>query len=60
MSNQTIRAEFNKMIAAASDAGNRDAVSRLEIAREYFANPEFKASLQDCLWSRANRTINPA
>jgi hypothetical protein len=50
MSNQEIRNGFNQMIKAAVAAGDHDAVARMEVAREYFSNPQFKAALQDHLW----------
>lgn len=51
MSNQDIRAGFNQMIQAALAAGDNDAVARMEVAREYFTNPAFKAGLQDHIWN---------
>ena len=48
-----IRAGFNRMIAAAAAAGDRDAVARMEVAREYLTNPAFKQGLQDHLWTMA-------
>ena len=49
--NQTeIRQGFNQMIAAASARGDKDAVARMELAREYFTNQAFKAALQDHVW----------
>jgi hypothetical protein len=50
MSQTEIRQGFNQMIAAAVAAGDHDAVARMEVAREYFTNPEFKSALQDHLW----------
>ncbi len=50
MSNQEIRNGFNQMIKAAVAAGDHDAVARMEVAREYFSNPQFKAALQDHIW----------
>lgn len=50
MTDQEIRTGFNQMIAAAKTAGDQDAVARLEIGREFFANPEFKIALQERVW----------
>jgi hypothetical protein len=51
MSKNEIRTGFNQMIAAASAAGDHDAVARMEVAREYFTNENFKRGLQDHLWN---------
>lgn len=53
MTRSEIRTGFNQMIAAAKEAGNNDAVAKMELAREYFTNPGFKADLQAHTW--ANR-----
>lgn len=50
MTNQEIKTGFNQIIAAAQTAGNSDAIARLEIAREYFTNNEFKTAIQDYVW----------
>jgi hypothetical protein len=55
MNEAKIRAGFNRMIEAAAAAGNDEAVARMEIAREYFTNPAFKAFVQDETW-RINTT----
>jgi hypothetical protein len=44
-----IREGFNQMIEAAA-AGDYDAVAKFELAREFFANDEFKFALQDHVW----------
>jgi len=51
MNANEIRTGFNQMIEAAKAAGNADAVARMEIAREYFTNPEFKRNLEDFTWA---------
>ena len=51
MTNQEIRNGFNQMIAAATAAGNADAVAKFEVAREFFTNPAFKAYVQDTTWA---------
>lgn len=51
MSSTEIRTGFDQMIQAARAAGDHDAVARLEVAREYFTNPDFKQGLQDHLWN---------
>ena len=50
MTNNEIRTGFNQMIDAALAAGDHDTVARLEVAREYFTNPAFKAGLQESVW----------
>ncbi len=50
MSVDEIRTGFNQMIDAAAAAGDKDAVARLEVAREYFTNHAFKANLQVVVW----------
>jgi hypothetical protein len=55
MNEADIRAGFNRMIEAAAASGNDEAVARMEIAREYFTNPAFKAFVQDEVW-RINTT----
>ena len=50
MTTTEIRAGFNQMIAAAQAKGDADAVARMEVCREYFTNPAFKAALQDEVW----------
>jgi hypothetical protein len=50
MSKTEIRTGFNQMIEAAKAAGNADAVARMELAREFFTNENFKRDLQDYVW----------
>ncbi len=42
---------FNKMIELESDS---DKKAKLEICREYFTNPEFKAALEQMTWEINN------
>jgi hypothetical protein len=51
MSSEEIRKGFNQMIQSALAAGDRDAVARFEVAREYLTNAAFKKDLQDYLWT---------
>lgn len=54
---QEIREGFDQMIAAASArAKNADLVARLELAREFFTNEEFRHDLEDYVWSLTNKT----
>lgn len=47
MTNEQAKAIFNKAIGTAKDA---DQVARLEVAREYFTNPDFRKKLEDYVW----------
>lgn len=47
-----IRKEMDKAIEAMKKAGNADKVAELEVIREYFTNPEFKAQLQKFTYSK--------
>ena len=55
MTDQEIRTGFDQMITAAKTAGDHDAVARLEIGREFFADPEFKTALQEHVWQLNDR-----
>lgn len=44
---------FNQMIAAAVAAGNATAVAHMELAREYFTNPAFKAAIEEYVWQNS-------
>lgn len=50
MTAAAIRAEFNKVRDAAAAAGNVDAVARIELAREYFTNADFRKFVEDAVW----------
>lgn len=43
-----MREMFNQVIATQTDP---DKIAKLELCREYFCNPEFKAWLQDFVWA---------
>lgn len=47
MSATEARAIFN---GAIEEAGDADAVARLELAREYFTNPTFRKNLEQFVW----------
>lgn len=49
---ETFRHQFDKVAAAAAAKGDRDAVARIELAREFFTNPAFKAALEQFSWER--------
>ena len=44
MTKTELRKEFDKVIAQTHDA---DAVARLEVAREYFTNDDFRAKVEE-------------
>ena len=48
MTTQEARAIFTQAIEAAAAAGKD--TSSIEIAREYFTNPEFRTKLEDYTW----------
>jgi hypothetical protein len=52
MTDEAAREIFNQTIETATDA---DLIARLEIAREFFTNPEFRAKLADFVWSINDR-----
>jgi hypothetical protein len=47
MTNEQARAVFNQAIAAANDA---DQIAKLELAREYFTNSDFRKGLEQHVW----------
>lgn len=51
MTTTEMKAEFNKVIEGAASLGKADAVARLELAREFFTNPDFAKNLADHLWN---------
>ena len=51
MNTAEIREAINKMIAKSTDA---DRVAGLELAREYFTNPEFRKALEQATWEANN------
>lgn len=48
---EDIRAIFNSMIEAEQNA---DKKANLELCREYYTNPEFKAALEQHVWELNN------
>lgn len=48
----TFRAEFDKVRDAAVAKGDMEAAARIELAREFFSNPAFKAALEQFSWGR--------
>ena len=48
MTTEQAREIFTHAISAAKDA---DQVVRIELAREYFTNPDFRRALADYVWS---------
>ena len=47
MTNEQIREAFNQAISNSTDA---DAIAKLELAREFFTNPEFRRALEEHIW----------
>lgn len=47
MTNQAAREVFNQVLATQTDA---DKIAKLELAREYFTNPDFRKALENHLW----------
>lgn len=48
MTDTAAREVFDRAITATTDA---DAIARLELAREYLTNPDFRTKLADYLWA---------
>lgn len=46
------RAIFNAAIATSTDA---DQIARMELCREYFTNPEFRANLEEFTFALNNK-----
>jgi len=55
MNTEQAREHFNDAIARQTDPDRR---ARLELAREYFCNPEFRRALEDHLW-QGREVANP-
>lgn len=49
MTNPAAREVFNQVIATLTNA---DQIAKIELAREYFTNPEFAKALADHLWAQ--------
>ena len=47
MTNADIRKGFDQVISKTTDAAAR---ARMEVAREFFANPAFRKNLEDFTW----------
>lgn len=47
MNTEQAREQFNAAIDRQTDPDQR---ARLELAREYFCNPEFRSAIEDHLW----------
>lgn len=52
LTTDTIRNAIDAAIANTEDA---DRIARLELAREYFTNPDFRQALEDHTWNALNR-----
>lgn len=53
MATAEAREIFNRAAAEAIAKGDADAAARIELAREYFTNPEFRSALAEHLWQTA-------
>ena len=51
MTSQEARAHFDAAIARTD---NKDQIANIEIAREYFTNPTFRANLEQFIWDINN------
>jgi len=50
MTTAEARAHIDAWAAAHRAAGNHDRAAEIELAREYFTNPEFRAALAAHVW----------
>jgi hypothetical protein len=50
MTNEQAKAVFNQIAAQHRASGKHDQAARIEIAREYFTNPKFKAAFEQHVW----------
>ncbi len=57
MNIQQARTVFDQAAAEALRQGDADRASRLELAREYFTNPEFKKALESFVWSINSKVV---
>jgi hypothetical protein len=55
MQKDEIREGFDEVIAKISDP---DAIARMEIAREFFTNPDFRKALEDHTWQANEKNSN--
>ena len=53
MNTNEAKATFNQMADTFRAAGDMDRVARIELAREFFTNPDFRKALEDHLWKAA-------
>ena len=51
MTTEQAREVFTKAADTAHAKGDKDAVAKIELAREYFTNPAFAKALADHLWA---------
>lgn len=49
MTNEAAKQVFNQVLANLTDA---DQIAKIELAREYFTNPDFRKALEDHLWAQ--------
>lgn len=53
MTTTEARKVFDQIAATHRAKGDRDAAANVELCREYFTNPTFRAALADHLWEAA-------
>lgn len=51
MTNTEAREIFNAAADAAKARNDSDALASIEIAREFFTNPDFRRALSDFVWN---------
>lgn len=57
MTNEEARAIFNEVISKQTDEAK---IAKLEVLREYFTNPEFRANLEEFTFNLNNNTEESA
>ena len=57
MNTQQARAVFTQAAASAAAKGDAEAVNRIELAREYFTNPDFRSAMERFVWSINSKVL---
>jgi hypothetical protein len=50
MTHNEARKVFDQIAATHRNSGNHDQAAKIEIAREYFTNEEFRKTIEDFVW----------
>ena len=50
MTTNEARNVFNQMVEEAAKNGNHETVAKIELAREFFTNPDFRKALEQHVW----------